>query len=84
MFVDELRTTRLLLTRVQENNRGDFLVMYGDSRVMVTMGGVRSEVQTNELMQIDLTHWERHGFGRWVAHDLVTGQFAGRGGLHIV
>jgi RimJ/RimL family protein N-acetyltransferase len=48
---------------------------------MATMGGVRSEEQAKAIMQIDLTHWERHGFGRWVAHDLVTGQFAGRGGL---
>ena len=79
--IEHIRTKHMMLSRVQESDRSHFLAMYSDPRVMATMGGVRSEQQTDELLQIDLTHWQRHGFGRWIARDLVTGQFAGRGGL---
>src|SRR5262245_62062923 len=79
--IEKASTKRLMLTRVRESDLTQFLLMYSDPCVMATMGGVRSEEQTLELVRIDLTHWERHGFGRWIVRDLSTGEFVGRGGL---
>jgi RimJ/RimL family protein N-acetyltransferase len=48
---------------------------------MATLGGVRSAAQTAEYLERMLVHWEQHGFGWWTVRDLLTGQFAGRGGV---
>jgi [ribosomal protein S5]-alanine N-acetyltransferase len=77
----ESRTDRLLLTRLRESDLADLCRMYRDPRVMATLGGVRFEQETRELLQRHLAHWEQHGFGLWAARELATGQFAGRGGL---
>lgn len=74
-------TPRLLLSRIQEGDLSDFVRMYRDPRVTATLGGVRSEEQTRELLGRDLSHWEQHGFGRWVMRELGSGCFVGRGGL---
>jgi RimJ/RimL family protein N-acetyltransferase len=79
--IDELRTARLLLTRMREEDLPDLRGMYLNSRVMATLGGLRSEEQTKALLRAHFAHWEEHGFGWWVARDLSTGVFAGRGGL---
>lgn len=31
-----------------------------------------------------MEHWQRHGFGLWVAEDRITGEFAGRAGLQFI
>ncbi len=79
--LDELRTPRLLLTRMRPDEFDDLARMYRDPRVMSTLGGVRSAAQTAQYLEQVLAHWQQHGFGLWVARDLLTGQFAGRGGL---
>jgi RimJ/RimL family protein N-acetyltransferase len=79
--IDELRTARLLLTRMREDDWPDLHGMYFNPRVMATLGGLRSEEQTRELLRGHFAHWEEHGFGWWVARDSSTGAFAGRGGL---
>jgi ribosomal-protein-alanine N-acetyltransferase len=80
--VDERRTARLLLTRVKESDLADLVRFNSDERVMATLGGVRPSVEDNaQRLRLHLSHWERHGFGWWVARDLATGAFAGRGGL---
>src|SRR5262245_16713815 len=48
---------------------------------MATLGGVRSDENTRERLQLYLEHWEQHGFGLWMVRDLGAGQFVGRGGL---
>ncbi|HEY7428693.1 MAG TPA: GNAT family N-acetyltransferase [Gemmataceae bacterium] len=82
--VDEIQTPRLLLRRMRAEDLDDLTRMHLDSRVMATMGGVRSPAETKEWLDRQMNHWEQHGFGLWLAHDRPTGQFAGRGGLHHV
>ena len=77
----EARTVRLLLRRMQENDRDDLRRMHADPRVMATLGGVRSDEQTEEFLRGALAHWERYGFGFWTVRDAASGRFAGRGGL---
>src|SRR2546425_7848806 len=79
--IDEIYTPRLHLVRIRDSDLADLCRMYVDERVTATLGGLRSEEQTRELLGRHLAHWEEHGFGRWVARDRATAQFAGRGGL---
>jgi RimJ/RimL family protein N-acetyltransferase len=80
--LEELSTSRLLLTRMRESDYPDLYRMHQDPRVMATLGGVLfTEDQTRERMGRTLAHWEQHGFGWWVARDPETGAFVGRGGL---
>jgi RimJ/RimL family protein N-acetyltransferase len=79
--IDELRTARLFLTRMREDDWPDLQRMYLNPRVMATLGGIRAEEQTRELLRRHLSHWQEHGFGWWVAREPATGAFAGRGGL---
>src|SRR5262245_33844225 len=79
--LDERRTLRLLLTRMRPDDLDDLARMYGDPRVMATLGGVRSAAETAQYLERVLAHWDQYGFGWWAARDPLTGQFAGRGGL---
>jgi RimJ/RimL family protein N-acetyltransferase len=80
--LEELRTARLVLTRMRGSDFDELHRMHQDMRVMATLGGsLMSEVQTRERMARTLAHWERHGFGWWVARDPATCAFVGRGGL---
>jgi RimJ/RimL family protein N-acetyltransferase len=82
--VDELQTPRLLLRRLRAEDLDDLTRMHLDPRVMATMGGVHSPAETEEWLGRQRDHWERRGFGLWLARDRATGRFAGRGGLHHV
>lgn len=79
---DERQTARLLLLRMGEEDLDDLTRMHLDPRVMATLGGVRSPAQTKEWLERQIGHWQRCGFGLWMARDRATGQFVGRGGLH--
>jgi ribosomal-protein-alanine N-acetyltransferase len=79
--LDEIRTSRLILTRMNKAFLDDLIRMYSDPQVMATLGGVRTPAQTTTLFEQHVAHWQRHGFGIWAARDAVTGQFVGRGGL---
>ena len=79
--VEGLRTEHLLLRRPVPEDVADLVVLHLDEQVMATLGGVRTPEQTREYHQQMLDHWQQHGFGLWIACDLETGRFAGRGGL---
>ena len=86
MSVDltRLRTERLLLKRIDASDFADLCRMHRDREVMATLGGIRSdEVSADILAQLS-AHWEQHGFGYWMAYDPETGAFVGRGGLRRV
>jgi RimJ/RimL family protein N-acetyltransferase len=77
----QIQTPRLLLSWMRADDLDDLATMYSNPQVMATLGGVRSAAQTAEYLERAILHWEEHGFGWWMARDLQTGQFAGRGGL---
>jgi RimJ/RimL family protein N-acetyltransferase len=75
----------MVLTRMGESDLPDLCRFNKDERVMATLGGVRPEGFTQERLQLHLTHWDQHGFGWWIARDLATSAFVGRGGLrHLI
>ena len=81
--VDSICTQRMRLERPTERDREDLHRMHTDARVMQTLGGVQSAELIDEIFDHNLAHWERHGFGWWIARD-ETRTFLGRGGLRNV
>ena len=48
---------------------------------MATLGGVRSDEETRQMLAAYLEHWQRHGFGLWMFFSKHDGKFVGRGGV---
>jgi RimJ/RimL family protein N-acetyltransferase len=82
--LESFRTDRMTATRLRPEDGDDFCRMYQDPVVTATLGGVRSEEEARQLLQKNLEHWERHGFGLWVFRDREAGRFVGRAGLRHV
>jgi RimJ/RimL family protein N-acetyltransferase len=82
--LEELRTARLRLTRVRSQDINDVRVLHGDADVMSTLGGVRTVEQTRIGVEVLEQHWNEHGFGPWIAHELASEAFVGMGGLRRV
>jgi RimJ/RimL family protein N-acetyltransferase len=55
--------------------------MFGDERVMKTIGGVRPAPAAKAFIGRERAHWREHSFGRWFFRDLESGTFAGWGGI---
>jgi RimJ/RimL family protein N-acetyltransferase len=77
-------TDRLLAERLRLGGLDELCRMHHDPRVMATLGGVRSDDQTQQFLHDNLQHWERHGYGLWMFRAKTDGQFVGRGGLRNV
>ena len=83
--MDHFSTARLNAERLQETHFDLLCRMHQDPRVMATLGGVRTAAQTRDFLDINLAHWQQHGYGLWIFTAKEDGQFAGRGGLrHVV
>lgn len=81
MSISEVTTPRLVLRPIRATDWVDLRLIDGDPAVMATLGGLRSEKETMAYALSQEDHWERHGFGWWVAFLRDTGAFVGRGGL---
>ena len=82
--LDTVRTDRLVLTRIAASDFDDLCRMHRDAAVMATLGGVRSDEVTRDVLEGLTAHWAAHGFGYWMARDAASGAFVGRGGLREV
>jgi len=78
------RTDRLIVDRLRLEGLDELCRIHRDSRVMATLGGVRSADQTQQFLHDNLRHWDRHGYGLWMFRARTDGQFVGRGGLRNV
>lgn len=75
------RTQRLLLHALGEEHIPELHRMHSEARTMATLGGVRTLAETTAIARASAEHWQQYGFGLWMAYDVETGRFAGRGGL---
>lgn len=80
-MTSDLTTHRLTLRPIRSDDWADLRALDGDPEVMATLGGLRSEKETIGYAMAQEDHWQRHGFGWWMAHDRGTGAFVGRGGI---
>jgi HAD superfamily hydrolase (TIGR01509 family) len=79
-----LRTERLIAAPLRERDKQDLVLMHQDQNVMATLGGVRSEDESNRWLIENLEHWSRYGYGIWIFRNASDGQFVGRCGLRHV
>ncbi len=79
-----IKTERLIAFPLCEPDSSDIRVMHQDREVMATLGGIRSEEESDRWFRDNLEHWTRNSFGIWVFRDHCTGQFVGRGGIRRV
>jgi ribosomal-protein-alanine N-acetyltransferase len=79
--LDEVLTARMRLVRVTADDGADLLNMHNNPRVSPTLGGPATEEEGRIRLARHLEHWERHGWGYWIARDRETNAFIGRGGL---
>jgi ribosomal-protein-alanine N-acetyltransferase len=75
------RTDRLIAERLRLEDLDELRRMHHDPRVMATLGGLRSDAQTQQFLRENLRHWDRHGYGLWMFRANADGRFVGRGGL---
>jgi RimJ/RimL family protein N-acetyltransferase len=81
---DELVTDRLRGERLRLAHFDTLVDLHCDARVMATLGGRRSVVDTEQFMRTNLEHWQLHGFGLWIFRRSSDGSFVGRAGLRHV
>jgi RimJ/RimL family protein N-acetyltransferase len=82
--LDRLETSRLVGERLREEHFDYQRALDSDPDVMATLGGVRSESESWELLRSGLDHWARNGFGPWVFHTRETGEAVGGAALRRV
>ena len=83
-LLETLSTPRLIGDRLRIEHFDLLCKMHQDPKVMATLAGVRSNEETQLILQENLQHWERHGFGLWVFRDKIDNRFVGRAGLRHV
>jgi ribosomal-protein-alanine N-acetyltransferase len=81
MSISDVTTSRLVLRPMRAPDWVSLRLIDDDPAVMATLGGLRSEKETMAYAFAQEDHWERHGFGWWMAFLRDTGAFVGRGGL---
>jgi RimJ/RimL family protein N-acetyltransferase len=82
--IERLETERLAGERLREEHFDYLRSVDTDPDVMATLGGVRSENETWEMLRAGLAHWERNGFGPWVFRERATGEIVAGAALRRV
>ena len=82
---DRFTTRRMRAERLTADRLPEVLRMHGNADCMRYLGGPRDEHQAAAYLGRNLEHWERHGFGLWILHELNGQQAIGRAVLrHVV
>jgi RimJ/RimL family protein N-acetyltransferase len=62
-------TPRLRAERIHAVDFLELRRMHADPVVMTHLGGVRTEQQTRDYLDVNLRHWDDHGFGLWIVYE---------------
>lgn len=62
----------------------DLLELHSDEIFMKYIGGVRTDSQTREYLDKNLTHWNENGFGIWILRAIESDELVGRAGLRLL
>ncbi|HTQ40107.1 MAG TPA: GNAT family N-acetyltransferase [Pirellulales bacterium] len=82
--IAELETLRLCARRIREDDLAELCRMHQNPQVMATLGGLRSDEETRQMLAAYIEQWETNGFGLWMWFYKTDGRFVGRGGLRPV
>jgi [ribosomal protein S5]-alanine N-acetyltransferase len=82
--IERAQTERMILERLRLEHAPEQMRLLLDPRVSATLWA-RAEPPTEadvlDGLRAKVDHWDRHGFGMWLARDRDTGEMVGRGGL---
>ena len=82
--MNHFSTKRLTAEKLGEDHLADLVALHLDPEVSRYLGGVRSAEATKTYLDLNMVHWDQHGFGLWVLRT-KDGAFAGRAGIrHIL
>jgi RimJ/RimL family protein N-acetyltransferase len=82
--VPELETDRLILRRWRARDREPYEALTSDLEVMQWLGGVLGKHESADHMDRMDSHFDHHGFGRWVIERKADGVFLGYAGIHTI
>ncbi len=77
------RTTRVVGRKIGAEHLDDLVALHLDPEVSRFLGGVRSAEQTAAYLDVQIRHWDDHGFGLWGLH-ASDGAFLGRAGVRFI
>jgi ribosomal-protein-alanine N-acetyltransferase len=80
---DELATSRLLLRRWRNSDRGPFARINADPHVMEYFPAALTREESDTLVDRIEAHFTQHGFGVWATELSATGEFIGFIGLNV-
>lgn len=72
------RTARLAAERLTQGHLSEIRRMHRDAAVMVQLGGVRDDAQTDAYLAKNLKHWDEYGYGLWILRERTGGDPMGR------
>lgn len=76
--LERFSTARLLAERLTASHLPDLHRMDQNHQFMAQLGGVRDEAGTRAYFDMNMAHWEKHGFGLWMLRDRQGGLVIGR------
>lgn len=81
--VETLRTDRLVLRMLREEDLDEYAAMAADPEVTRHLGdgSTLSRADAWRQMAMILGHWRLRGYGMWAAEEISTGRLAGRIGF---
>ncbi len=82
--IERIETAQMVLERLQPAHGEELCRLLLDPAVLRTTWPFAEPPTREEMLRRNLEkveHWERHGFGLWLARDRATAQMIGRGGL---
>jgi [ribosomal protein S5]-alanine N-acetyltransferase len=82
--IERVETERMILERLRLEHAPEQMHLLLDPRVSATLWA-RAELPTEEDvldgLRAKVDHWDRHGFGMWLARERDSDEMVGRGGL---
>jgi RimJ/RimL family protein N-acetyltransferase len=78
-----LETPRLILRLWRDSDRAPFAHMCADPHVMRHFASILTREECDRMIDRNLAHFDRHGFGLWAAELRATGSFIGFIGLSV-
>ncbi len=78
-----IETERLRLRMVSRDDLDDLARLFADPDVVKYVGDGQPATREDAAKTVEsmTAHWQKHGFGRWIIADKVSGAFLGFGGL---
>jgi ribosomal-protein-alanine N-acetyltransferase len=78
-----IETDRLRLRIICRDDLDDIASLFADPDVVKYVGDGKPTGREEAAKAVEsiIAHWQKHGFGRWIAADKANGAFIGFGGL---